>query len=112
MPEEGSQEGAQDFRRRLPSVFRRVSEISSEDMRVSLIGTVIDKADDGIVLDDGSGKIDVTLTEPPGMESGGLVRVFGRVVPLENGFQLQGELVQDMKGLDMKLLGKVMKVRE
>lgn len=108
MPEEGSQ----DFRRRLPSVFRRVSEISSEDMRVSVIGTVIDRADDGIVLDDGSGKIDVTLTEKPEVESGGLVRVLGRVVPLETGFQLQGELVQDMKGLDMGLLGKVLKVRE
>ena len=108
MPEE---EGSQEFRRRLPSVLKRVSELESGDIRVSLIGTVLDRADDGIVLDDGTGRIDVTLDEPPGVDSGGLARVFGRVVPLENGFQVQGEIVQDMKGLDMELLNRVLKVR-
>jgi hypothetical protein len=109
MPEEN---GSQEFRRRLPSVLRKVSDISGEDIRVSLIGTVIDSADDGIVLDDGTGKIDVTLNEKPAVSSGGLARVFGRVVPMENGFQLQGEIVQDMSGLDMELLNKVLKVKE
>ncbi len=103
MPEES---GPQDFRRRLPSVFRRVSDIQQDDMRVSLIGTVIDRAEDGIVLDDGTGKIDVTL-EGPAADISNLVRVFGRVIPMEGGFQLQGELVQNMTGLDLELLKKV-----
>ena len=109
MPEEG-QDGTGDFRRRLPSVFRRVSEIRPEDMRVSLIGTVIDRAEDGIVLDDGTGKIDVTLVEKFGGDANSLVRVLGRVVPMEGGFQLQGEIVQDMAGLDLELLKEVMKL--
>ncbi len=108
MPEETSPGGQDspgaDFRRRLPSVFRRVSDIRPGDIRVSVIGTVIDKAEDGIVLDDGSGKIDITLVEPFEAELNGLVRVFGRVIPMEGGFQLQGEIVQNMKGLDLKLL--------
>jgi hypothetical protein len=54
----------------------------------------------------------VTLNEKPAVSSGGLARVFGRVVPMENGFQLQGEIVQDMSGLDMELLNKVLKVKE
>jgi hypothetical protein len=99
MPEEG-----QDMRRRLPSVFRRVNGIKPDDMRVSLIGTVIDKADDGIVLDDGTGKIDISLAEPVKFEPRSLVRVLGRVIPMEGGFQLQGEIVQDMTGLDLELL--------
>ena len=111
MPEQSSLD-SQDipgtvFRRRLPSVFRKVSDIRNEDMRVSVIGTVIDKAEDGLVLDDGTGKIDVTFIEPPGSDFKSLVRVFGRVIPMESGFQLQGELVQDMGGLDMELLKKV-----
>lgn len=93
-----------DFRRRMPSVFRRVSEIRPEDMRVSVIGTVIDKAEDGIVLDDGSGRLDITMVGPFEAEVKGLVRVFGRVIPAEGGFHLQGEIVQDMSGLDMGLL--------
>ena len=99
------------MRRRLPSVFRRVSEIKPDDIRVSLIGTVIDKADDGIVLDDGTGKVDITLTEPAGVEARALVRVFGRVIPMEGGVQIQGEFVQDMKGLDLELLRKVEQVK-
>jgi hypothetical protein len=101
MPEEGG-----DFRRRLPSVFRRVSDIKPEDMRVSVIGTVIDKADDGLVLDDGSGKVDITMIEPFKAELTSMVRVFGRVIPMEGGVQIQGEIVQDLKGLDLELLRK------
>jgi hypothetical protein len=108
MPEEEGQEfpGA-DFRRRLPSVYRQVSEIKPEDMRVSVIGTVIDKAEDGLVLDDGTGKIDITFAGPLEADVNGLVRVFGRVIPMEEGFQLQGEIIQDMTGLDLELLKKV-----
>ena len=108
MPEDASPGGQDfpgtDFRRRLPSAFRRVSDIRPGDIRVSVIGTVIDKAEDGIVLDDGSGKIDITMVEPFEAEVNGLVRAFGRVIPMEGGFQLQGEIVQDMSGLDLELL--------
>jgi hypothetical protein len=113
MPEGTGPEGRDgaDFRRRLPSVFRRVAEIRPEDMRISVIGTVIDKADDGIVLDDGSGRLDITMVEPFEAEVKGLVRVFGRVIPTEEGFHLQGEIVQDMSGLDLELLKKAESIK-
>ena len=101
MPEEG-----QGFQRRLPSPLVRVSDIQPSDIRVSVIGTVIGRADDGIVLDDGTGKIDVTL-EGQAQETPDRIRVFGRVIPMDNGFQLQGEIIQDMTGLDLELLKKV-----
>lgn len=107
MPEEG-----QDFRRRIPSVLRKVSDIRPDDVRVSVIGTVIDKAEDGIVLDDGTGKIDITLEGPVEFETNSMIRVFGRVFPVESGFQLQGEFVQDMSGLDMELLKRVGSLEE
>jgi hypothetical protein len=93
--------------RRMPSLLRNVSEISSEDMRVSLIGTVIDRQDNLAVIDDGTGQIKVSFENNPEVGLDKLVRVFGRVLPLEGGFELQGEIIQDMSGLDMGLLKRV-----
>ena len=97
----------EDVRRRLPFIEKSISEISQEDVRVRIIGTVIDKQENRIVLDDGTGKIDITFDETPSIEINELVRVMGRVIPMENGFELQGEIIQDIAGLDLDLYKKV-----
>lgn len=94
---------ADDFQRRLPSVEREISGIQPEDIRVSLVGTVLDKQENSMVIDDGTGKITVRSEEPIKAEVNGLVRVFGRVIPIENGAELQCDVVQDMKELDLDL---------
>jgi len=94
-------------KRRIPSVERRISEIMAEDMRVSLIGTVIDKQEDSIILDDGTGKITIGFDNPTEVETDQIVRVFGRVIPLEQGFELQGEILQDMSRIDIELLKRM-----
>lgn len=93
--------------RRLPSLGKRISEIGKGDVRVRLLGTVIDKKDNIIVIDDGTGKINVTFEEPVKFETNQLVRVLGRVIPMEEGFEIQGEVIQDMKGVDLDLYKKV-----
>jgi hypothetical protein len=93
--------------RRLPSVARKISDIKSEDRRVAVIGTVIGNEGNTIVLDDGTGKLNARFEEPVAMELNKPARVFGRVMPTENGFDLQGEVAQDMSALDMELLKKV-----
>ena len=98
--------GTTDFRRRMHSAYRKVEEIQPQDIRVTVIGTVIDRAEDGIVLDDGSGKVDITL-DGATADIPDLVRVFASVIPMEEGIQLQGEIVQDMTGLDLALHKKV-----
>ena len=99
-------------KRRIPSVERRISEIMAEDMRVSLIGTIIDKQEDSIILDDGTGKIAIGFDSPIEVEPDQIVRVFGRVMPIEEGFELQGEIIQNMSGMDMGLLKKVRELTE
>jgi uncharacterized protein YdeI (BOF family) len=94
-------------KRRIPSVERRISEIMAEDMRVSIIGTVIDKQEESIILDDGTGKITIGFDNPVDIETDQIVRVFGRVIPLEQGFELQGEILQGMSGMDMELLKRL-----
>jgi hypothetical protein len=99
------------FNRRLPSIERKISEIKPEDMRVSVTGMLIDLQESGnAMVDDGTGKLNITFDEPEKIKDMCLnkpVRVMGRLIPLERGFELQGEIVQDMEGLDMELKGRV-----
>src|SRR4030043_694630 len=81
-------------RSRIPSVERRISGIMAEDMRVSLIGTIIDKQEDNIILDDGTGKITIGFDNPVEIETDQIVRVFGRGVPVGQGFGRAGALLQ------------------
>ncbi len=96
--------------RRLPALEKKISELGKDDVRVRLLGMVIDRKDNVIVLDDGTGKINVVFPEPVKTEANKIVRVFGRVIPSEEGFEIQGEILQDMSGLDMSLYEKVSKL--
>ena len=95
--------------RRLPAVEKMISEIDSKSVRVKITGTIIDKKDNTIMIDDGSGKIQASFTETVPFEAQKLVRVFGRVIPNEEEFELQGEIIQEMEGID---LGAYKKIRE
>jgi hypothetical protein len=95
-----------NFMKRMPSVPRGIGEIKDNDVRVRLMGTIIDRSDSGIVLDDGSGKINVSLENTEGLAMNQFVRVFGRVIPMEGGSELQGEIVQPAQSLDIELLKK------
>jgi hypothetical protein len=93
--------------RRLPAMERKIADIGKGDVRVRLTGTVLDRKGSSLVIDDGSGQIQATFTEPVTAEISQLVRVFGKVIPMEEGFELQGEAIQDMSKLDMQLYKKV-----
>ncbi len=94
--------------RRAPATPRRISEINPEkDIRVRLLGRVIGKDNGAIIIDDGTGKAEV-IAESQDADVNDLVRVFTRVLPLEEGFELRAELIQKMNGLDIDLYRNVM----
>ncbi len=93
--------------RRLPAYEKKIAEIGKDDVRVRLLGMVIDKKENVVVLDDGTGKINIVFAEPFATEVNKRVRVFGRVIPSEDGFEIQGEVLQDMEGMDFELYKKV-----
>lgn len=97
----------QDFQKRMPSVDRTVSSIRQDDIRVSIIGTVIDVQENRLMVDDGTGKVTVSFEEPAKAENSKTVRVLGRVIPMDSGFEIQGDVLQPMDGLDMELKKKV-----
>jgi hypothetical protein len=95
------------FQRRLPFVEKKISEISGSDSRLRLTGTVLDSTDNVIVLDDGSGRINVSFEDSVSAEANKKIRVFGRVLPKEDGFEMEGDFIQDMNDVDMEVLNKI-----
>jgi hypothetical protein len=92
---------------RLPAKERRISNIGNGDTRVSIVGTVVDSKENILVVDDGTGKVDISFEEQPTVKAGQLVRVFGRVIPVEDGFELQGEVCQKFYHPDLEFWRKV-----
>jgi RNase P/RNase MRP subunit p29 len=92
--------------RRLPAHEKRVAEVSKDDVRVRLLGTVVDSNENIVILDDGTGKISVVFREPVNVETGKTVRVFGRVMQAEEGFEIEGEILQNMDNVDIGLYRK------
>lgn len=104
---------------RAPAVPRRLGEIDAEtDIRVRLLCRVVDKTVTGVIVEDvppapaasvPAPQMEVML-EPDvlaALKPDDIVRIFARVLPLENGFELRGEIVQDMAQLDVELYKRV-----
>ena len=106
------QEEKQEFKKRAVAKIRKISSINKEeDLRVSIIGTVVDIDSKSLffTIDDGTGKVSVILTNESLMKTlklGRVVRVIGLVVGFESGFELRGEIVQDFTGLNIDYFNK------
>ncbi|MCK4428826.1 MAG: replication protein RepA [Candidatus Aenigmarchaeota archaeon] len=90
-----------------PAVNRKISELNPNlDSRVSVIGNIIDLTENLLVIDDGTGKINISFSEEvskPELKTGLLVRVFGFVIPSEQT-EIQAEIIQDMSKLKTEYL--------
>lgn len=96
-----------EFRyKRMAAVPRRITEINPEkDVRVRILGRVIDKSDGTLVVDDGSSTAQIVTDATANIDD--FVCVFARVLPLENGYELRGEIVQNRNSMDMELHKRV-----
>jgi len=98
-------------RKRLPALEKRISDIHPDsDVRVRITGTVIDTSANSIVLDDGSGKIEIYFEEQPSIRNGQMVRVITRILPMIDGFECRGEVVQNLDGFNLDLYKKVKEI--
>jgi len=90
-----------------PAIKRKINEINPNlDSRVSLIGRIIDLKENILILDDGSGKINITFSDnvpKPSLKERQLIRVFGFVIPSEP-IEIQAEIIQDFSNLKLKYL--------
>ena len=90
---------------RHPATPKKIADINGNDVRVRISGTVLDFTNSIIVLDDGTGRAEI-VSEIPAKE-GSFVRVFARVLALEDRYELRAELIQDLSGTDKNLYKKV-----
>lgn len=97
-------------KKRLPATEKSITDISADrDVRVRILGTLLDSSDNTILVDDGTGKAEVTFDEGngiDGLQKGQLVRVIARVLPLIDGYALRGEAIQRLEGFDLQLYKK------
>jgi hypothetical protein len=99
------------IRRRLPSIEKSIADILPEsDVRVRLIGTVIDTTPNSIVIDDGTGKIEVYFGEELNVKQGQMVRVVTRILPQIDGFECRGEAIQTLDNFNLKLYKKAREI--
>jgi len=92
-------------------VKKKIEEINPEaDLKVKIMGFIVDKKDDTLVLDDGSKKIKVFMDNPTIVEKmniNQLIRVFGSTLPTDEGFEIKADAIQDLSNLDINLFKKV-----
>ncbi len=90
---------------------RRISEIKTADDRVQVVGLAVDKKESMIVIDDGTGRVNVLFEDPglvEGVEVGGKVRVFGTPLNVGESHEIHAEIIQNLDGLDLDLYKEVM----
>lgn len=95
------------IRRRVPSVERLIKEIRNDDIRVRIIGIVVDIGKDSIVIDDGTGSIKVSVQDNNNFNIGDIVRVIGRVLQTEDGYEINTEFIKNLKNFDIELYKKL-----
>ncbi len=99
------------IKRRLPSVEKEIANINPEiDVRVRLIGTVIDTTPNSIIIDDGTGKLEIYFGENLNIKQGQLVRVIARILPLIDSFECRGEAIQILDDFNLDLYKKARKI--
>jgi len=96
---------------------KTISELKKEDIRVKVIGTIIEKdgSNNSIVIDNGKAQLRVLLDADKfnDVDAGRLVRVIGVVIPPLEGetVELKGEIIQDFSKLNPEIYEKYLNLR-
>ncbi|SRR3989344_1855851 len=91
--------------RTYPFIEKNIKDLDIKDIKVSISGIIIDKTENSVILEDGTGQINVSIeTELP---VNSYVRVLGRVLPYDDSLEVHGEIIQDFSKIDKLLYKKV-----
>ncbi len=96
--------------RRSPAIEKKINEITEEDLRVKVVGTII-SIDDSIpmiILDDGTGIANIIVDEIK-FDVGSQVRVIGKVINMEP-IEIRAEIVQDFSKVDREIYDKYLEI--
>lgn len=95
------------------AVERKIKEINPEtDSKVRVIGTVISKTENSLMLDDGEGTVQVFIDSKAlqNITERKIVRIIGHILPNASAFDIKAEIIHDMTGLNLKTYETVQKL--
>jgi hypothetical protein len=97
--------------RRAPAVETDITDITDEDIRVSVIGMVIkkDSIQYSMIIDDGTGSI--TVIADTLYEVSSIIRVIGRP-QIRGEHVLNAEIIQDFSDFDLELYKKIKEMEQ
>lgn len=116
MSELKDNKGSKQVKKRAIARLKKIKNVDKDnDMRVSIVGSVVDIDDKSLffTLDDGKDKINVLLnneSQMQGLKLSKIVRVIGIVMPYDDSFELRGEIVQDFTGLKVESYNKYLEL--
>jgi len=86
-----------------------IKDVNADDKKVAISGYLISKEEHSIVIDDGSSEIPIFFDQL-NVPNGKYFRIFGRVIPHEEGLQIQADLIQDLSSMDYELYKKMLAI--
>ena len=85
---------------------KQIKDVSEYDINVAMSGVIVNKDKNTFILDDGTSQISIYSENIPGFN---YVRIFGRVIPFENGLEIQAQIIQDLSLINKDLYNKYKK---
>jgi len=82
-----------------------INEITEKDTKIAVSGLIINKEDNLIFLDDGTGVITINMVTDIPINS--FVRVFGYLINNGEEMQIEGQIIQDLSKIDKKIYNKL-----
>lgn len=89
---------------------RKISDLSSSDGRVRIVGVVIDVGEMEFVVADEDAQVSCIVDDPSkleGLKRESIVRVFGFPLYAGGGVKIQVDIVQKLEGLNVQLYRQV-----
>lgn len=107
---------------RSPALKKNIDDITDEDSRVQIIGTILEYVPgiigdssslSQLIITDGTGNIKVFVDEyiDRDFKTQDKIRVYAKVIANDENFDLNAEVIQDMNELDINLYNRVRKYR-
>ena len=82
-----------------------INNLNKSTIKVAISGLIVNKEESSIAIDDGTGSIPVLITTELPLNA--FVKVYGMLIPLDQGYELQGHLIQDLTNTNQKLHKKI-----
>lgn len=82
-----------------------IKDLSKNDVKIAVSGFIVSKNEGKLVIDDNTGSIAAEVETNLGVND--FVKIFGVLLPYEEGFEIQGHFAQDLSGTDVDRYIKV-----